>query len=113
MADLTDIQVTPDMKAQKDKWSVIYKICCTASREFKDRSVVFGGVGISFLAVAIAKLVNAPNMILVAEAGYVGFAGITSMGSPADNSGGDLARSLNTVRKRVYSRKPIFLSWNE
>jgi glutaconate CoA-transferase subunit B len=88
---MAGIEVTSAMKAEKDKWSVIYKICCTAAREFKDRNVVFGGVGISFLAVAIAKLVHAPNMILVAEAGYVGFAGITSMGSPADNPGGYMA----------------------
>jgi glutaconate CoA-transferase subunit B len=79
------------MKAEKEKWNQIYKVCCTASREFKDRNCVFGGVGISFLAVAIAKLVHAPNMILVAEAGYVGFAGVTSMGSPADNAGGFMA----------------------
>lgn len=88
---MAGIQVTPEMKAEKDKWSPIYKICCTAAREFKDRNVVFGGVGISFLAVAIAKLVHAPNMILVAEAGYVGFAGVTSMASPADNAGGFMA----------------------
>jgi glutaconate CoA-transferase subunit B len=45
----------------------------------------------SFLTVAIAKFVYAPNMILVAEAGYVGFAGIAAMVSPADNSGGKMA----------------------
>lgn len=88
---MAGIQVTPEMKAEKEKWNQIYKVCCTASREFKDRNCVFGGVGISFLAVAIAKLVHAPNMILVAEAGYVGFAGVTSMGSPADNAGGFMA----------------------
>jgi glutaconate CoA-transferase subunit B len=84
-------QITPEMKAEKEKWNVIYKICCPASREFKDRNTVFGGVGMSFLAVAIAKLVHAPKMILVAEAGYVGFAGVTSLGSPSDNAGGFMA----------------------
>jgi glutaconate CoA-transferase subunit B len=85
---MADIQMTPELKSEKDKWSPIYKICCTAAREFKDRDVVFGGVGDSFLAVAIAKLVYAPNMILVSEAGYVGIAGISSMNSPSDNVGG-------------------------
>lgn len=88
---MAEIKVTPEMMAEKEKWSQIYKICCTAAREFKDRNVVFGGVGISFLAVAVAKLVHAPNMILVAEAGYVGFAGVAAMGSPADNAGGFMA----------------------
>ncbi|MBN1663837.1 MAG: glutaconate CoA-transferase [Deltaproteobacteria bacterium] len=88
---MADRKVTPEMMAEKEKWNQIYKVCCVASREFKDRNCVFGGVGISFLAVAIAKQVHAPNMILVAEAGYVGFTGVTSMGSPADNAGGFMA----------------------
>jgi glutaconate CoA-transferase, subunit B len=88
---MADRKITPEMKAEKEKWNAIYKVCCTASREFKDRNCVFGGVGLSFLAVAIAKLVHAPNMIMVAEPGYVGFAGVTSMSSPADNQGGFMA----------------------
>jgi len=88
---MDDINMTLDMRAEKDKWTPTYKICCTAAREFKDREVVFGGVGISFLAVAIAKLVYAPNMILVAEAGYIGIAGVSSMLSPSDNVGGTMS----------------------
>ena len=67
------------------------KICTVAAREFEDHEVLFGGVGIAFLAVAIAKLVYTPNIILVAESGYIGFAGVSSMDSPSDNWGGTMA----------------------
>jgi glutaconate CoA-transferase, subunit B len=67
------------------------KICPVAAREFEDGEVLFGGVGIAFLAVAIAKLVHNPTVILIAEAGYIGFAGVSSMGSPSDNWGGTMA----------------------
>ena len=80
-----------DHKPLKNNYFPVQLICCAAARQFKDRDTVFGGVGISFLAVAIAKLVYAPNIILVAEAGYVGFAGISSMVSPSDNVGGCMA----------------------
>lgn len=75
-------------KGLKDKFTSVQLACCAASRQFKDRDTVFGGVGLSFLAVAIAKIVYAPNIILVAEAGYVGFACVSSMVSPSDNVGG-------------------------
>jgi glutaconate CoA-transferase, subunit B len=80
-----------DQKLLEKIYSPVQLICCTAARQFKDGQTVFGGVGISFLAVAIAKIVYAPNIILVAEAGYVGFAGISSMVSPSDNVGGCMA----------------------
>ncbi|MCP4752241.1 MAG: glutaconate CoA-transferase [Proteobacteria bacterium] len=76
------------LKEMKERFTDIQLICCTASRQFKDREVVFGGVGNSFLVVAVAKLVHTPNIILETEAGYVGFAGVSSMTSPADNHGG-------------------------
>ena len=83
--------MTDDHRALKDSFTPVELICCAAARQFHDRETVFGGVGISFLAVAIAKLVYAPNIILVAEAGYVGFACVSSMVSPSDNVGGCMA----------------------
>lgn len=80
-----------DYKALKDKFTPVQLICCAAARQFNDRETVFGGVGLSFLAVAIAKRVYAPNIILVAEAGYVGFACVSSMVSPSDSVGGYMA----------------------
>jgi glutaconate CoA-transferase, subunit B len=80
-----------DYTSLKDKFTTVQLVCCTAARQFKDKDTVFGGVGISFLAVAIAKLVYAPNITLVAEAGYVGFACISSLASPSDNAGGCMA----------------------
>jgi glutaconate CoA-transferase subunit B len=71
----------------KGKFSPVILTCCAASRQFIDKEVVFGGVGVSFLAVAISKLRYTPCLIMVTEAGYVDFAGVSSMGSPADNHG--------------------------
>lgn len=72
----------------KEKFSPVILSCCAASRQFVDREVVFGGVGVSFLAVAVSKLCYNPRLTMVTEAGYVDFAGISSMASPADNHGG-------------------------
>ncbi len=72
----------------KDQFTPVQLLCCTASRQFEDGMLVFGGVGNSFLSVAIAKLVHSPNLILSTEAGYAGFASVSSMVSPADNVGG-------------------------
>lgn len=79
------------LKEMKGKYLPTELICCTASREIEDREVMFVGVGISDLAGAIAKLVYAPNALMVAEAGYIGFAGISVMFSPGDNWGGTMA----------------------
>ena len=46
-----------DQKLLEKNYSPVQLICCTAARQFKDGDTVFGGLGISFLAVAIAKLV--------------------------------------------------------
>jgi len=81
-------EFTPEqLEEMKDKFSAVQLACCAGSRQFLDKEVVFGGVGISFLTVAISKLLYTPSVILMTEAGYVGFAGITSMNSPADNAG--------------------------
>lgn len=83
---------TPEqLKEMKEKYIPSELICCTASREGEDREVIFVGIGISDLAGAIAKWVYTPNAIMVAEAGYVGFAGLAVMMSPADNWGGTMA----------------------
>jgi glutaconate CoA-transferase subunit B len=83
---------TPEqLKEMKEKYIPSELICCTGSREVEDREVMFVGVGISDLAGAIAKLVYTPNAIMVAEAGYIGFAGIAVMNSPSDNWGGTMA----------------------
>ncbi len=83
---------TPEqLKQMKEGLLPSQKICTVAAREFEDHEVLFGGVGIAFLAVAISKLVYTHNVILVAEAGYIGFAGVSAMGSPADNWGGTMA----------------------
>ena len=76
-----------EAKELKGKYSPVILSCCAASRQFVDREVVFGGVGVSFLAVAISKIRYTPCLVMVTEAGYVDFAGVSSMGSPADNHG--------------------------
>jgi glutaconate CoA-transferase subunit B len=83
---------TPEqLKEMKEKYKPPELVCCTGSREVEDREVVFVGIGISDLAGAIAKLVHTPNVILVAEAGYVGFPSVSVLISPADNSAGAMA----------------------
>jgi glutaconate CoA-transferase subunit B len=79
------------LKEMKGKYLPTELICCTASREIEDGEIVFVGIGISDLAGAIAKLVHAPNSLMVAESGYIGFAGISTMFSPADDWGATMA----------------------
>ena len=79
------------LKEMKDRYLPTELICCTASREIEDGEIVFVGIGISDLAGVIAKLVHAPNCLMVAESGYIGFAGISTMFSPADDWGGTMA----------------------
>jgi len=85
---MTETSSAHQVPEKSTPFSDVQLICCAASRQFCDRETVFGGVGISFLAVAIAKIVHTPEIVLMTEAGYVGFAGISSMDSPADNHGG-------------------------
>ena len=82
------LQQLQEMKA---KYTPPELICCTGAREVEDRETVFVGIGISDLAGAIAKLVHTPNIILVAEAGYIGFPSIAVLVSPADSSAGTMA----------------------
>jgi len=83
---------TPEqLEEMKRKYTPPELVCCAGSREIIDREVVFVGIGISDLAGAVAKLVHAPNIILVAEAGYIGFPSVAVLVSPADNSAGAMA----------------------
>lgn len=79
------------LKEVKAKYSAPELVSCAGCREVVDREVVFVGIGISDLTGAIAKLVHTPNAILVAEAGYVGFASVAVLISPADNTAGAMA----------------------
>jgi len=79
------------LKEMKRKYTPPELVSCTGSREVEDGENVFVGIGISDLAGAIAKLVHTPNVILVAEAGYVGFPSLSVLISPADNSAGAMA----------------------
>ena len=79
------------LKKMKKRYTAPELVCCAGSREIVDREVVFVGIGISDLAGAIAKLVHTPNIILVAEAGYIGFPSVAVLVSPADNSAGAMA----------------------
>jgi glutaconate CoA-transferase subunit B len=79
------------LDAMRKRYEPPVLVSCTGSREVEDRETVFVGIGISDLAGAIAKLVHTPNVILVAEAGYVGFPSVSVLISPADNSAGTMA----------------------
>jgi glutaconate CoA-transferase subunit B len=74
--------------AMKKRYEPAVLVSCIGSREVEDRETVFVGIGISDLAGAIAKLVHTPNIVLVAEAGYIGFASVSVLISPADNTAG-------------------------
>jgi glutaconate CoA-transferase, subunit B len=84
---MTDLLTKTKLKELKEKYSAPQLASCVGSRQIRNNETVFGGVGISFLAVAISKLVHTPSIVLITEAGYVGFCSVTSMGSPADNYG--------------------------
>jgi glutaconate CoA-transferase subunit B len=83
---------TPEqLEGMGRKYTPAELVCCAGSRETVDREVVFVGIGISDLAGAVAKLVHTPNVVLVAEAGYIGFASVAVLISPADNAAGTMA----------------------
>lgn len=79
------------LDAMKKRYEPSVLVSCIGSREVEDRETVFVGIGISDLAGAIAKLVHTPNIVLVAEAGYIGFASVSVLISPADNTAGAMA----------------------
>jgi glutaconate CoA-transferase subunit B len=84
-------------------------VCSAGSREIVDREVVFVGIGISDLAGAIAKLVHTPNVILVAEAGYVGFPSVAVLISPADNSAGVMAMCHQSLPEVFIDQQSGFI----
>jgi glutaconate CoA-transferase subunit B len=84
-------------------------VCCAGSREIIDREVVFVGIGISDLAGAIAKLVHTPNIILVAEAGYIGFPSVAVLISPADNSAGAMAMCHQSLPEVFIDQQSGFI----
>jgi len=84
-------------------------VCCAGSREIVDREVVFVGIGISDLAGAVAKLVHTPNAILVAEAGYIGFASVAVLISPADNAAGTMAMCHQSLPEVFIDQQSGFI----
>ena len=100
------LQQLQEMKA---KYTPPELVCCTGSREVEDRETVFVGIGISDLAGAIAKLVHTPNIILVAEAGYIGFPSISVLVSPADSSAGTMAMCYQGLPETFIDQQAGFI----
>jgi glutaconate CoA-transferase subunit B len=98
---------------QLEEMKMIYTapelVCCAGSREIIDREVVFVGIGISDLAGAVAKLVHTPNIILVAEAGYIGFPSVAVLISPADNSAGAMAMCHQSLPEVFIDQQAGFI----
>ena len=90
------------MKELKEKYTPEQLAACAGAREIKDGEFVIVGVGLSDLTGAIAKCVHAPNAILVTEAGFVDFKGISTMISPDDTYGGTLC-ACHTSLTQVFS----------
>jgi glutaconate CoA-transferase, subunit B len=97
------------LEQMKKEYTPSELVCCAGSREIIDREVVFVGIGISDLAGAVAKLVHTPNVILVAEAGYIGFASVAVLISPADNSAGALAMCHQSLPEVFIDQQSGFI----
>jgi len=97
------------LEVMKSKYTPPELVCCAGSREIVDREVVFVGIGISDLAGAIAKLVHTPNVILVAEAGYIGFASVAVLISPADNAAGTMAMCHQSLPEVFIDQQSGFI----
>ncbi len=97
------------LQAMKKRYDAPVLVCCAGSREVEDRETVFVGIGISDLAGAIAKLVHTPNVILVAEAGYVGFPSLSVLISPADNSAGTMAMCHQALPEMFIDQQSGFI----
>jgi glutaconate CoA-transferase subunit B len=93
----------------KRKYAPPELVCCAGSREIIDREVVFVGIGISDLAGAVAKLVHTPNVILVAEAGYIGFPSVAVLISPADNAAGTMAMCHQSLPEVFIDQQSGFI----
>ncbi|MDY6836044.1 MAG: CoA-transferase [Chloroflexota bacterium] len=91
-----------ELKEMKSQYTPEQLAACAGAREVRDGEVVIVGVGLSNLTGAIAKLVHAPNAILVTEAGYIDFKGIATMVSPDDPYGGTLC-TCHTSLTQVFS----------
>jgi glutaconate CoA-transferase subunit B len=101
---------TPEqLELMKSKYTPPELVCCAGSREIVDREVVFVGIGISDLAGAIAKLVHTPNVMLVAEAGYIGFASVAVLISPADNAAGTMAMCHQSLPEVFIDQQSGFI----
>lgn len=97
------------LDVMKKKYTPPELVCCAGSREVRDREVVFVGIGISDLAGAVAKLVHTPNVILVAEAGYIGFASVAVLISPADNAAGTMAMCHQSLPEVFVDQQSGFI----
>lgn len=104
-----DKYTSEQLEEMKSKYTPPELVCCAGSREIIDREVVFVGIGISDLAGAIAKLVHTPNVILVAEAGYIGFPSIAVLISPADNSAGVMAMCHQSLPEVFIDQQAGFI----
>jgi glutaconate CoA-transferase subunit B len=103
-------QYTPEqLEVMKSKYTPPELVCCAGSREIMDREVVFVGIGISDLAGAVAKLVHTPNVILVAEAGYIGFPSVAVLISPADNAAGTMAMCHQSLPEVFIDQQAGFI----
>jgi glutaconate CoA-transferase subunit B len=97
------------LEEMRKKYTPPELVCCAGSREIRDREVVFVGIGISDLAGAVAKLVHTPNVILVAEAGYIGFPSVAVLISPADNAAGTLAMCHQSLPEVFIDQQSGFI----
>jgi glutaconate CoA-transferase subunit B len=103
-------EYTPEqLEEMKRTYTPPELVCSAGSREIIDREVVFVGIGISDLAGAIAKLVHTPNVILVAEAGYIGFPSVAVLISPADNSAGVMAMCHQSLPEVFIDQQSGFI----
>jgi glutaconate CoA-transferase subunit B len=91
-----------EMKELKGKYTPEQLAACAGAREIKEGEFVIVGVGLSDLTGAIAKVVYTPKMVLITEAGFVDFKGISTMLSPDDPYGGTLC-ACHTSLTQVFS----------
>jgi len=54
------------------EWTPSEMMVAAASRELRDREVVFVGIGLPNLACNLARLTHAPNLVMIYESGAVG-----------------------------------------
>jgi glutaconate CoA-transferase subunit B len=104
-----DKYTSEQLEVMKSKYTPPELVCCAGSRETVDREVVFVGIGISDLAGAVAKLVHTPNVILVAEAGYIGFPSVAVLISPADNAAGKMAMCHQSLPEVFIDQQSGFI----